>query len=259
MRRVENEADSRAVDLSAWTTCRSLVDHVAHNFCLMALSATRSEPVLAMALRASRRALSRLGAVRVATPLSAACAQAEVARALTALPSRGAQVRESDRRAAQCRVVPPASLQPLTRAPQPLPTAFATTFASAGLHTTAAAHAGCADSSEWARERISRTPWRRMRTQPQALTRCAPLSAGVARGADGLITPHGGKLVDLLVGDAKKQAELLAACQGRVIELSDRNACDVELLTVGCAPARSREPRLGAVCNSQAHSSAGSI
>ncbi len=49
--------------------------------------------------------------------------------------------------------------------------------------------------------------------------------------------PHGGVLVDLMVTDPKRKAELYAECQGRKIELSDRNACDVELLTVGCARA----------------------
>ena len=59
----------------------------------------------------------------------------------------------------------------------------------------------------------------------------------VSRGQDGLIVPHGGALVDLLVADAKKKADLVASCDGRVIHLSDRNACDVELLIVGCARA----------------------
>ena len=61
--------------------------------------------------------------------------------------------------------------------------------------------------------------------------------SAITRGADGLIVPHGGKLVDLLVTEPKQKAALYAECQGRTIELSDRNACDVELLTVGCAAA----------------------
>jgi len=61
--------------------------------------------------------------------------------------------------------------------------------------------------------------------------------SAIARGADGLIAPHGGKLVNLLVTEPKQKAALFAECQGRTIELSDRNACDVELLTVGCARA----------------------
>jgi sulfate adenylyltransferase len=64
-----------------------------------------------------------------------------------------------------------------------------------------------------------------------------PSRSAIARGADGLIVPHGGALVDLMVTDPKRKAELYAECQGRKIELSDRNACDVELLTVGCARA----------------------
>jgi sulfate adenylyltransferase len=55
----------------------------------------------------------------------------------------------------------------------------------------------------------------------------------IIRGSDGLIAPHGGKLHDLLVKDAKEAAALVASCNGRSMELSDRGACDVELLTVG--------------------------
>ena len=47
----------------------------------------------------------------------------------------------------------------------------------------------------------------------------------------GLIAPHGGSLVDLLVPEAE-QASVRAGVD-RVIECSDRNACDVELLVVG--------------------------
>lgn len=47
----------------------------------------------------------------------------------------------------------------------------------------------------------------------------------------GLQTPHGGNLVDLMVADGDK--ETVAASATKTIELSDRNACDVELLTVG--------------------------
>ena len=45
--------------------------------------------------------------------------------------------------------------------------------------------------------------------------------------------PHGGVLVDLMVESEAKKSELIAACEGRAIEMSDRNACDVELLCVG--------------------------
>ncbi|CAG9465909.1 unnamed protein product [Pedinophyceae sp. YPF-701] len=55
-------------------------------------------------------------------------------------------------------------------------------------------------------------------------------SSAMAETADGLQTPHGGKLVDLMhQGDA---AALKAECK-HTIECSDRNACDVELLCVG--------------------------
>ena len=46
-------------------------------------------------------------------------------------------------------------------------------------------------------------------------------------------TPHGGQLVDLMVETPAKKEELIAACEGRTIECSHRNACDVELLCVG--------------------------
>ena len=37
-----------------------------------------------------------------------------------------------------------------------------------------------------------------------------------------------------MVKDPKQKAALLAAAGGRRLDLSDRNACDVELLAVGC-------------------------
>lgn len=55
----------------------------------------------------------------------------------------------------------------------------------------------------------------------------------VYRGADGLIEPHGGALKNTMVTDPAQKSKLLAECEGRKIECSDRNACDVELLTVG--------------------------
>ena len=36
-----------------------------------------------------------------------------------------------------------------------------------------------------------------------------------------------------LMVDASKKESLLASCEGRTIACSDRNACDVELLSVG--------------------------
>ena len=43
--------------------------------------------------------------------------------------------------------------------------------------------------------------------------------------------PHGGELVNLMVPDAEKAK--VAASANRTLELSDRNACDVELLATG--------------------------
>ena len=59
-----------------------------------------------------------------------------------------------------------------------------------------------------------------------------------------LQTPHGGELVDLMA-PAGEHAALKAACT-KSIELSDRNACDVELLTVGCGLTGDMENRSGA-------------
>lgn len=50
--------------------------------------------------------------------------------------------------------------------------------------------------------------------------------------SSGLIIPHGGTLINRMVDSATKD-KLVAECQGRVIECSDRNACDLELLFVG--------------------------
>ena len=47
----------------------------------------------------------------------------------------------------------------------------------------------------------------------------------------GLIVPHGGSLVDLRV--PAEQREAVKAGVDHVVECSDRNACDVELLMVG--------------------------
>ena len=55
--------------------------------------------------------------------------------------------------------------------------------------------------------------------------------AATAAAAEGLIAPHGGSLVDLMV--PAEQREAVRAGIDRVVECSDRNACDVELLIVG--------------------------
>ena len=49
--------------------------------------------------------------------------------------------------------------------------------------------------------------------------------------ATGLIAPHGGSLVDLMVPAVEREA--VKASDTKVVECSDRNACDVELLVVG--------------------------
>jgi len=52
-----------------------------------------------------------------------------------------------------------------------------------------------------------------------------------AEAVAGLISPHGGVLVDLMV--PTDQREAVRAGVDRVVACSDRNACDVELLVVG--------------------------
>ncbi len=59
----------------------------------------------------------------------------------------------------------------------------------------------------------------------------ATAQAAHATTAEGLQVPHGGKLVNLFA-PADQHEALVKSCTKR-IELSDRNACDVELLTVG--------------------------
>jgi sulfate adenylyltransferase len=56
-------------------------------------------------------------------------------------------------------------------------------------------------------------------------------TAAAAAATEGLIAPHGGSLVDLMV--PAEQREAVRAGIDRVVECSDRNACDVELLIVG--------------------------
>lgn len=47
----------------------------------------------------------------------------------------------------------------------------------------------------------------------------------------GLQTPHGNQLVNLML-PAEQRAAVISSCT-KELEMSDRNACDVELLTVG--------------------------
>ena len=57
------------------------------------------------------------------------------------------------------------------------------------------------------------------------------MTSSVATARPGLIAPHGGSLVDLRV--PAEQREAVKAGVDHVVECSDRNACDVELLMVG--------------------------
>jgi len=61
--------------------------------------------------------------------------------------------------------------------------------------------------------------------------RTQAVMAPEATTADGLQAPHGGKLVDLFLAEDQKAAAI-ASCTKEML-LSDRNACDVELLCVG--------------------------
>lgn len=49
--------------------------------------------------------------------------------------------------------------------------------------------------------------------------------------ADGITAPHGGKLINLQV-PANEWKSVIESCN-KTVEASDRNACDVELLSVG--------------------------
>ena len=53
----------------------------------------------------------------------------------------------------------------------------------------------------------------------------------MSANATGLIAPHGGSLVDLMLPAVDREA--VKASATKVVECSDRNACDVELLVVG--------------------------
>jgi sulfate adenylyltransferase len=64
------------------------------------------------------------------------------------------------------------------------------------------------------------------------MTIAHPAAAGGGRQTgSGLISPHGGSLVDLMV-NAEQHAAVTGSVNRR-LECSDRNACDVELLVVG--------------------------
>mmetsp|Transcript_16257 Transcript_16257/g.45287 ORF Transcript_16257/g.45287 Transcript_16257/m.45287 type:complete len:104 (-) Transcript_16257:679-990(-) len=59
------------------------------------------------------------------------------------------------------------------------------------------------------------------------------MATTIIRTEDGHQQPHGGSLVNLMVADDSEKQFLMAAYGGKIIECSDRNACDVELLCVG--------------------------
>ncbi|NBQ21489.1 MAG: sulfate adenylyltransferase, partial [Synechococcaceae bacterium WB6_3B_236] len=56
-------------------------------------------------------------------------------------------------------------------------------------------------------------------------------TATSGKAAQALIAPHGGVLVDLRLAAEQRQAAVAGV--DHVVECSDRNACDVELLMVG--------------------------
>ena len=64
---------------------------------------------------------------------------------------------------------------------------------------------------------------------------CRVAAAAAAATEKKLQSPHGGQLQQLLL--PQDQVELEKSSCSKSMELSDRNACDVELLCVGCSPA----------------------
>lgn len=57
------------------------------------------------------------------------------------------------------------------------------------------------------------------------------LCRAAAATEQALQTPHGNKLIDLMLPEDKKQSAIDSCTE--TLECSDRNACDVELLIVG--------------------------
>jgi sulfate adenylyltransferase len=87
-----------------------------------------------------------------------------------------------------------------------------------------------AASTQSATQASSRSAQRVVRTSAVAVE-AAAATANPTKRVDGLQTPHGGKLVNLMVPEAQRQA-VIDSCT-KTLECSDRNACDVELLVVG--------------------------
>jgi sulfate adenylyltransferase len=81
------------------------------------------------------------------------------------------------------------------------------------------------------RRRARPLPPARGRLPARSLASVAPAAAASSLTKEGLQAPHGGKLVNLMAPQ-DKAAALKASCT-KTLELSDRNACDVELLCVG--------------------------
>lgn len=63
------------------------------------------------------------------------------------------------------------------------------------------------------------------------------MATAVANTVEGLQAPHGGKLIDLQTPKAEWDAVIKSAT--KTFEASDRNACDIELLSVGWVRHRS--------------------
>ena len=61
--------------------------------------------------------------------------------------------------------------------------------------------------------------------------RMAVSASAVSLTSEGLQTPHGGSLVDLMTDDSRKAS--LVSSTTHSVDLTDRQACDVELLIVG--------------------------
>ena len=74
--------------------------------------------------------------------------------------------------------------------------------------------------------------WKKLTTNDAAAAAATKTRGFAAAASGGLIEPHGGKLVNLMLADDAAKAKAIASCN-RALELSDRNACDVELLCVG--------------------------
>lgn len=85
---------------------------------------------------------------------------------------------------------------------------------------------------------------------------CAAACSSAAAAEAKLQSPHGGKLVNLSL-DGSAIADAAKSCN-KTVQCTDRQACDVELLSVGCALAPACRRAHGAaalpcLCNTLAH------